>query len=134
MSQPDTGHAAQAAHDVSDSAQATTGGAFETLAQATSGDASHTPAQVSSQNASTSQPGSKPEKSSDSKKSRQLQWVALPYEPTTNPFRDQMPTTLTRRDGKFGKAGKKAIINVNSHAVTDWPTSTVYQYDVSNPD
>jgi len=48
-------------------------------------------------------------------------------------FRDQMPTTLAKRDGKFGKAGKKTLIEINSHAVQDWPNKTVFQYDVSCP-
>lgn len=54
-----------------------------------------------------------------------VQWME------TNPFRDQMPTQLTKRDGKFGKMGKKATIELNSHAVLSWPDKTVYQYDVS---
>ena len=49
----------------------------------------------------------------------------------TNPFRGQMPTELAKRDGKFGKAGKKAVIEINSHKVTGFPTKDVFQYDVS---
>ena len=48
----------------------------------------------------------------------------------TNKFRDQMPTTLMKRD-KFGTVGKKVGIEINSHAVKAWPDKTVYQYDVS---
>ena len=51
----------------------------------------------------------------------------------TNPFRDEMPTELLKRNNKFGTAGKKAFIEVNSHAVKAWPDKTVYQYDVSCP-
>lgn len=49
----------------------------------------------------------------------------------SNPFRNQMPTQLTKRDGKFGKMGKKATIELNSHAVLTWPDKVIYQYDVS---
>ena len=52
-------------------------------------------------------------------------------EPTINQFREQMPTTLAKRDGKFGKAGKKALVDINSHPITKWPDQTVFQYDVS---
>lgn len=48
-----------------------------------------------------------------------------------NPFRDQMPTTMMNRKG-FSKAGKPAVIQVNSHVVEQWPTIDVYQYDVSS--
>ena len=54
-------------------------------------------------------------------------------EATVNVFRDQMPTTLAKRDGKFGKAGKKALVDINSHPITSFPSKTVYQYDVSFP-
>lgn len=47
-----------------------------------------------------------------------------------NPFRDQMPTTMMNRKG-FSKAGKPAVIQVNSHIVEQWPTIDVFQYDVS---
>ena len=59
--------------------------------------------------------------------------VLNPIDATANIFRAQMPTTLSKREGKFGKAGKKALIEINSHIVKDWPTRTVYQYDVSLP-
>lgn len=49
----------------------------------------------------------------------------------TNHWREQMPTELAKRDGKFGKLGKKAPIEVNSHLVTQYPTKDVFQYDVS---
>lgn len=49
-----------------------------------------------------------------------------------NPFRDQMPTSMMSRKG-FSKAGKPAVISVNSHVVEQWPTIDVYQYDVSHP-
>lgn len=48
-----------------------------------------------------------------------------------NPYRDQMPTTLMGRKA-FSKAGKPAVIQVNSHIVEQWPTIDVYQYDVSS--
>ena len=47
-----------------------------------------------------------------------------------NPFRDQMPTKAMNRTG-FGKLGKAAKIQINSHIVTGFPTREVYQYDVS---
>ncbi len=47
-----------------------------------------------------------------------------------NPFRDQMPTTLMSRKA-FSKAGKQAVIQLNSHVVEQWPTIDVSQYDVS---
>ncbi|KAL6721013.1 Protein argonaute [Lecanora helva] len=47
-----------------------------------------------------------------------------------NEFRDQMPTELEKRNGRFGTKGKKAIIEVNSHEVKSWPTDTIYQYDI----
>ena len=64
--------------------------------------------------------------------------VGLPTKPTNNPiidpipnpFRDQMPTTMMSRK-TFSKAGKPAIIQVNSHIVEQWPTIDVSQYDVS---
>lgn len=49
----------------------------------------------------------------------------------TNPFRDQMPSASMHREG-FGKAGKPAKIQVNSHLVKSWPERPVYQYDVSH--
>ena len=48
-----------------------------------------------------------------------------------NPFRKQMPTTMMSRKG-FSKAGKPAVIQVNSHIVEQWPTIDVFQYDVSS--
>lgn len=51
----------------------------------------------------------------------------------TNPFRDQMPTQSMHRIG-FGKAGKQAKIQINSHLVKSWPERPVYQYDVSHHD
>ena len=51
----------------------------------------------------------------------------------TNPFRDEMPTELLKRNNIFGNAGKKVGIEINSHAVKAWPDKTVYQYDVSFP-
>ena len=48
-----------------------------------------------------------------------------------NPFRDQMPTKAMNRPA-FGKAGKAAKIQINSHLVTSFPTRDVYQYDVSS--
>ena len=64
--------------------------------------------------------------------------VGLPTKPTNtpiinpipNPFRDQMPTTLMSRK-TFSKAGKPAMIQLNSHVVEQWPNIDVYQYDVS---
>lgn len=64
--------------------------------------------------------------------------VGLPTKPTNNPiidsypnpFRDQMPTSLMSRK-TFSKAGKPAVIQVNSHVVEQWPTIDVFQYDVS---
>ena len=47
-----------------------------------------------------------------------------------NPFREKMPTAMMSRKG-FSKAGKPAVIQVNSHVVEQWPTIDVYQYDVS---
>lgn len=41
----------------------------------------------------------------------------------------QMPTEMMSRKG-FSKAGKAALIQVNSHVVEQWPTIDVYQYDV----
>ncbi len=49
----------------------------------------------------------------------------------TNVFRDQMPNQSMTRVG-FGKAGKQAKIQVNSHVVKSWPERDVYQYDVSD--
>ena len=49
-----------------------------------------------------------------------------------NPFRDQMPTKLMQRgEVGFGKAGKTAKVNINSHEVLQWPNRDVYLYDVS---
>ena len=64
--------------------------------------------------------------------------VGLPTKPTNtpiinpipNPFRDQMPTTLMSRK-TFSKAGKPAMIQLNSHIVEQWPNIDVCQYDVS---
>ncbi len=64
--------------------------------------------------------------------------VGLPTKPTNNPlwdyvpnpFRDQMPTTLMSRKA-FSKAGKPAVIQLNSHVVEQWPSIDVSQYDVS---
>ena len=64
-----------------------------------------------------------------SSKSRAPDYKAAASE-TLNEYRDQMPTALARRDGNFGKAGKKAMIEVNSHAVLSWPQKDVYQYDI----
>ena len=55
--------------------------------------------------------------------------MGVPFEPP-NPFRDQMPTTLMSRK-EFSKAGKQAIIQVNSHVVEQWPSINIFQYDVS---
>ena len=64
--------------------------------------------------------------------------VGLPTKPTNtpiidpmpNPFRDQMPTSLMNRK-TFSKAGKPAVIQLNSHVIEQWPNIDVYQYDVS---
>ena len=56
--------------------------------------------------------------------------INLIIDPIPNPFRDQMPTTLMSRKA-FSKAGKPAVIQVNSHIVEQWPTIDIYQYDVS---
>ena len=48
-----------------------------------------------------------------------------------NPFRAEMPSQAMHRTG-FGKAGKPAKIQINSHAVQSWPQRPVYQYDVSH--
>ena len=48
-----------------------------------------------------------------------------------NQFRDQMPTQAMNRPG-FGKLGKAAKIQINSHIVTGFPTRDVFQYDVSS--
>lgn len=50
----------------------------------------------------------------------------------TNHFRNQMPTALSKRNGRYGKLGKKAVIEINSHEVLEWPQKSVYQYDVSH--
>ena len=78
---------------------------------------------------------SKPERSSNTSAPKKGPFVSKTLIETlqTNPFREQMPTTLAKRDGKFGQAGKKVVIEVNSHAVKEWPDKTVYQYDVSLP-
>ena len=47
-----------------------------------------------------------------------------------NQFRDQMPTKAMNRPG-FGKLGKAAKIQINSHIITSFPTRDVFQYDVS---
>lgn len=79
--------------------------------------------------------GSKPDRSSDTpdiptglptKPFNEVQWFL------TNPYREQMPNALSKRDGKFGKLGKKAAIELNSHVVQTWPDKSVYQYDVSH--
>ena len=63
--------------------------------------------------------------------------VGLPTKPfitnvlADNPFRDQMPSEAMHRPN-FGKAGKPAKIQVNSHAVQSWPQKPVYQYDVNH--
>jgi len=81
-----------------------------------------------------SNPSSKPDLSSNTpdiptglptKPFNESQWLL------TNPYREKMPSALSKRDGKFGKLGKKATIEVNSHAVQSWPDKSVYQYDVS---
>lgn len=62
--------------------------------------------------------------------------VGLPEKPfrttisDTNEFRAQMPSQSMHRAG-FGKAGKQAKIQINSHIVKAWPERPVYQYDVS---
>lgn len=64
--------------------------------------------------------------------------VGLPTEPTNtpmidyepNPYRGKMPTTMMSRKA-FSKAGKPAVIQLNSHVVEQWPTIDVFQYDVS---
>ena len=48
----------------------------------------------------------------------------------TNPWREKMPTPMMQRPA-FGKLGKPAAVNVNSHIVTNFPTKHIYQYDVS---
>ena len=63
--------------------------------------------------------------------------VGLPSKPfvtdllADNPWREKMPSQSMYRQG-FGKAGKAAKIQVNSHAVQSWPQKPVYQYDVSH--
>lgn len=47
-----------------------------------------------------------------------------------NRFREQMPTTMMSRK-TFSKAGKPAVIQLNSHVVEQWPTIDVAQFDVS---
>lgn len=76
---------------------------------------------------------STPNTSGKDKKAKIIKPLTHPLWEDTNVFRDQMPTTLAKRDGKFGKAGKKTLIEINSHAVQDWPNKTVFQYDVSCP-
>ena len=64
--------------------------------------------------------------------------VGLPTKPTNtpiinpipNPFRDQMPTSMMSRK-EFSKAGKPAVIQLNSHIVEKWPNIDIAQYDVS---
>ena len=56
-------------------------------------------------------------------------FISSPFD--DNPFRDQMPTKAMNRPG-FGKLGKAAKIQINSHAVTSFPTRDVFQYDVSS--
>ena len=48
----------------------------------------------------------------------------------TNPFYGQMPADLMRRPG-FGTAGNKHKVNINAYNVDQWPSRSVYQYDVS---
>ncbi|KAF6219194.1 hypothetical protein HO133_005019 [Letharia lupina] len=55
--------------------------------------------------------------------------INLIIDPIPNPFRDQMPTTMMSRKA-FSKAGKPAVIQVNSHIVEQWPTINIYQYDI----
>lgn len=81
-----------------------------------------------------SNPSSKPDLSSNTpdiptglptKPYNETQWFL------TNPYREQMPSALSKRDGVFGKLGKKAPIEINSHAIQTWPDKSVFQYDVS---
>ena len=48
-----------------------------------------------------------------------------------NQYALKMPTTLMPRPG-FSTAGKGAQVAINSHRVVEFPTKTVYQYDVSS--
>ena len=47
-----------------------------------------------------------------------------------NQYAMKMPTVLMPRPG-FSTAGRPAQVAINSHKVLDFPTKTVYQYDVS---
>ena len=55
-------------------------------------------------------------------------FITNPFD--NNPYRDQMPTKAMLRPG-FGKGGKAAKIQINSHAVLRFPTIEIFQYDVS---
>ena len=47
----------------------------------------------------------------------------------TNPWREKLPTQLMRRPA-WGKLGKSATVNINSYQVTNFPTKSIWQYDV----
>ncbi|MCJ1277895.1 hypothetical protein MMC21_005709 [Puttea exsequens] len=55
--------------------------------------------------------------------------LVLPILDPNNPWRDKMPDTVMQRPA-FGRAGKTAKIQINSHIIKRFPTIAVYQYDV----
>ena len=73
---------------------------------------------------------SREDKSSKTPSGLSKESMINPIETIPNKFRAQMPTALMSRKG-FSKAGKPAMIQVNSHIVEQWPTINVFQYSVS---
>ena len=50
----------------------------------------------------------------------------------TNEYRKKIDVNLKPR-GPYGKLGRAAKVNINSHVVQGWPTKDIWQYDVSLP-
>lgn len=48
-----------------------------------------------------------------------------------NEIQYEIPTELIRRPKQFNSSGKGVIVGINSYPITQFPTQTVYQYDVS---
>ena len=50
---------------------------------------------------------------------------------STNEEQYDMPTELPRRPKELVTLGKEILLRINSYNITDYPTKTVHQYDVS---
>ena len=49
----------------------------------------------------------------------------------TNEVQYDVPAQLIRRPPQFNSSGKGVVVGINSYPITQFPTQTVYQYDVS---